>query len=144
MKNVQTRAELDVAMQGKTRGELLDVIFSLMALDRLMSARQIAEASGVSKRDVLAAMKAGAFVDPLFGRGFFCRASNSLRVSARAANAWRRSFFVPVLPAVDSITGHKKESAASEIGLGGKNAGQMGRRVVRELSPGFLAGNGAK
>jgi hypothetical protein len=37
----------------------------------LLTARQIAEASGVVKGHVLADMKAGRFVDPIFGAGFF-------------------------------------------------------------------------
>jgi hypothetical protein len=117
--DVQTRAELDVVLQGKTRSELVDLIWSLVSLDKLLSARQIAEACGISKRTVLQAMKAGAFVDPLFGRGCFFFAANCIKVSIRAANAWRRSFFVQP----DSITGHKKKTG-SDIGVDGKRAGQ--------------------
>jgi hypothetical protein len=129
----KTRPELESLLSDKTRGELFDVIFSLTTFDQLLTARQIADASHVSKRDVLADIKAGRFIDPIFGRGFFCRASNSLRVSASAANAWRHSFFVPV----NSLPSHKKERAASEIDVAGKNAGQ--KAMVRELSPVFLA-----
>jgi hypothetical protein len=58
------------------------------------TAREIAEAEGCNKRDVLADMKAGRFVDPIFGAGFFCRARNSFRVTGSAVKAWRQSFFV--------------------------------------------------
>jgi hypothetical protein len=109
----------------------------------LVSAREIAEASKMSRRDVLADMKTGKFVDPIFGAGFFCRASNSLRVSASAANAWRKSFFVSVSadrPPADSIPPHKKREAvasAFQTDLDGRNFGQK-RATIRRLSPVFL------
>jgi hypothetical protein len=134
----KTREELATALAGKSRGELLELIFSLVTFERLLSAREIAEASRMSRRDVLAAMKAGDFVDPIFGAGFFCRAANSFKVSASAANAWRRSFFVPA----DSIPPHKKRSiagiSARHTDLNGESRGQK-RAMVRDLSPGFLA-----
>ncbi len=108
----KTRAEIDALLRERSRGELVDLIFSLVTFERLLTAREIADASHVAKRDILADMRAGRFVDPIFGAGFFCRAGNSLKVSASAANAWRASFFVPV-PAADSIPGHKKEAFPS-------------------------------
>ena len=51
---------------------------------------------------------------------FFCGAANSLRVSASTADSWRKSFIVPI----NSIPGHKKEGAALEIGVDGKNSEQ--------------------
>jgi len=45
-------------------------VVSLAGLERLLTARQIAEASGVVKRHVLADMLAGRFVDPIFAVGF--------------------------------------------------------------------------
>lgn len=125
----KTRAELESCLADKSRAELLDLLFSLVTFERLLTAREIAEASHVAKRDVLAAMRAGCFVDPLHGRGFFCRAGNSLRVSAGAANAWRRSFFVPV---VDPIPPHKKDSSPSVIGAGaGKSAQRRNGSAAR-------------
>jgi hypothetical protein len=90
----KSRNELAASLAGADRDALLDLIFSLVTFERLITAREIAEATHCNKRDVLADMKAGRFVDPIFGAGFFCRASNSFRVSVSAANAWRRSFFV--------------------------------------------------
>jgi hypothetical protein len=71
--------------------------------ERLLTAREIA--------DVLADMKAGRFLDPIFGRGFFCRSGNSLRVSA--ANAWRGAFFVPL-----SVEPRKKGSSVTDASAG--------------------------
>lgn len=112
----KTRAELDAVLADKSRAELVDVIFSLVTFERLLTAREIAEASHVAKRDVIADMRAGRFADPLHGRGFFCRSGNSLRVSAAAANAWRRSFFVPV-----AVPLCKNKGSASEIGASAGN-----------------------
>jgi hypothetical protein len=72
--------------------------------------------------------------DPIFGRGFFCPASNSLRVIPSSANAWRHSFFIavdptaPVTPRI-SIPDHKngnpiaalKKEGRLETDLTGKN-----------------------
>jgi hypothetical protein len=99
----------------------------------------------MSRRDVLADMKAGRFVCPIHGRGFFCRASNSLRVTAAAANAWRRSFFVPVELAGDPIASHKREIEPGDRSPISPATDQHGpnirqrRAVVRRLSPSFLA-----
>jgi hypothetical protein len=105
----KTREELAAALEDKSRAELLELIFSLVNFERLLSAGEVARASRVSVRDVLADMKAGKFVDPVFGAGFFCRGSNSRRVSMSAANAWRARFFVRVVcqPA-DSLPPIKK------------------------------------
>lgn len=148
----KTRDELAAALADKSRAELLELIFSLVTFERLLSVREIAQASRVCPRDVSAAMKAGAFIDPIHGRGFFCRGSHSLKVSASAANAWRRSFFVsvPELPA-DSIPPLKKESGqwiedengkldwdtSVQIGVEPMNLRQK-RATIRALSPSFL------
>src|SRR5206468_6850316 len=79
-------------LAGKPWTEFVKLVVSLAGLERLLTARQIAEASGVAKRHVPADMKAGPFVDPIFGAGFFCRAPNSLRVNASAATARRQAF----------------------------------------------------
>lgn len=143
----RTRAELEECLRGKSRAQLVDLIFSLVTFEQLLTAREIAAASHMSKRDVLAAMKAGRFVDPMFGPGFFCRASNSLRVSASAANAWRESFFVRI-PGNGSglfpIPARKKERAVIPgpyTDLVGGNSLQKAARdrvTVRRLSPAFL------
>lgn len=131
----KTRDELADALADKSRAELLELIYSLVTFERLLSVREIAQGSRVCHRDVLADMKAGKFVDPIFGRGFFCRASNSLKVSAGAANAWRRSFFVSVPPA-DSIPPHKKREprrCSPQTDLDGRNFRQK-RATIRSLS----------
>lgn len=148
----KTRTEVETALAGKSRAELVELVFSLVTFERLLTSREIAEASHVAKRDVIRAMRAGGFVDPIFGRGFFCRAGNSLRVSATAANAWRQTFFVPVASR-DSIPGHKKSAAFPSIlqsaederrpecwqtDVEGENARAKGRAVVRRLSPAYL------
>jgi hypothetical protein len=119
----KTRAELAAALAGLDRQALLDLVFSLVSFERLLTAREIAEATHCNKRDVLADMKAGRFVDPIFGAGFFCRAANSFRVSASAANAWRRSFFVPVRRR-DAIPTQKNTRSSSQNGIEGEKAGE--------------------
>jgi len=56
-------------------------------------------------------------------------------VSASAANAWRRSFFVPV----EAMPPLKKECGSIETDVDGKNTAQ---KAIRELSPEWLAANG--
>lgn len=85
-----------MALAGMDHEQLVTLVHSLVTLERLYTARQIAESEGCNKRDVLADMKAGRFVDPIFGAGFFCRARNSFRVTGSAVKAWRQSFFVPL------------------------------------------------
>jgi hypothetical protein len=126
----KTRAELSLALAGLDREALLDVVFSLVTFERLLTAREIAQATHCNKRDVLADMKAGRFVDPIFGAGFFCRAANSFRVSASAANAWRRSFFVPIRRR-DPIPLEKKTREPSQNDVNGEKAGQ--RRHPQDL-----------
>lgn len=147
----KSREELADVLADKTRSELLELIFSLVTFERLLSARDISERSLVARRDVLADMKAGKFADPIFGAGFFCRASHSLRVTASAANAWRRSFFVPA-PADLNTTHKNRESfpsllqsaereraqTAAQMGVSAENLEQK-RAQVRDLSPAFLA-----
>jgi hypothetical protein len=135
----KTRAELAVALAGLDREALLDLVFSLVSFERLVTAREIAEATHCNKRDVLADMKAGRFVDPIFGAGFFCRAANSFRVSASAANAWRRSFFVPVRRP-DAIPA-QKNTCGSENGIEGQKAGQSDRLELAGATAGELMPN---
>lgn len=119
----KTRREIETALSDKSRAELLDVIHSLVTFERLLTAREIAEASHVDKRTVLADMHAGRFEDQIFGAGFFCRGSKSFRVSASAANRWRESFFVRVR---DALPSHKKDSQPDAIAAEKNNAPQNG------------------
>jgi len=121
----KTRCELDTLLQSKSRTELIDLIFRLTTFERLLTAREIAEASHMSKRDVLRDMKAGCFEDPIFGRGFFCRAANSLRVSASAANAWRGSFFV----SVEQKNEMESQPVSKEQRKTGREAGELRQRL---------------
>ena len=60
-----------------------------------------------------------------FQRSFFCRTSNSLSVkTAAAANAWRPSLFVRVLPV--ALPPFKKERQSAQIDLSEVNPGQNG------------------
>jgi hypothetical protein len=124
-------AELETLLSDKPRAELVRLIHRLTNFEQLLTARQVAEATQCRKRDVLADMIAGRFVDPILGRGFFRRSANSVRVSAAAANAWRARFFVPASPAVDSITRNKKGAGAQVIGVEDRKARQKAVRHVR-------------
>ena len=131
----KTLEEIAAALVRVDREGLLTLIHSLVTLEKLYSARQIAEMEGCNKRDVLSDMKAGRFVDPIYGAGFFVRARNSFRVTGSAVAAWRRSCFVrarrqDVLEA-DSIPLEKNKRAASENDVNGEKPGQ--RRHAPEL-----------
>jgi hypothetical protein len=73
--------------QPVSRGEKLN-LFS-MTFEQLTTAREIASASGVSKRQVLREMNDGKFVDPVLGPGFYMRGRNSKKVTVSAADAWQ-------------------------------------------------------
>lgn len=107
----KTRDELSEVLADADREALLDLVFSLVTLERLVGATTIARETGLNKRRVLADMKAGAFVDRIFGPGFFCTGRHSFRVSVSAANAWRESFFVRARRA--AIPAQKKNARAS-------------------------------
>lgn len=85
-------------MQGKSPAELCELIVSLLYLEPLFSAAQIAKREGMNVRDVRRAMRSGAMPHPILGPGYFCRGVNSKKVGASAVNAWRRQFFVSVSP----------------------------------------------
>ena len=142
----KTRREIETSLSEKTREQLLDLIHNLVTFERLLTAREIAEASHVDKRTVLADMHAGGFVDPIFGAGFFCRGSKSFRVSATAANAWRESFFVRITgngsSRTESIPAHKKERAESIAALKKEppsENGVTGKKAEQKAGPGQLA-----
>jgi len=138
--NGKTRDEIEAALTEKTRAQLLDLIHELATFDRLLTAGQVAACTRKNKREVLAAMKAGRFVDPIFGAGFFCLAANSFRVSITAANAWRRSFFVPVDAEATApvraarpsrmLSPHKKKIGARR--QNGVDGGKLGQRAPRD------------
>jgi hypothetical protein len=117
----KTRAEIEEALINKSREDLLDLIHRLVSFENLLTAREIAEASHIPRRLVLGDMRAGRFVDPIHGAGYFSRSAQSFRVSSSAANAWRASFFVPVR----ALPSGKKYPRA-DIGVGGKNSAQNG------------------
>lgn len=99
----RTRGEIERALAGKSREELLDLIYRLVTFEPLLTARQIANTCHVAKRDVLREITQGKFVDPVLGPGFFTRGGNSKKVTISAANAWRASYFVPVSPSAHKI-----------------------------------------
>jgi hypothetical protein len=89
----KNREEIDRALTGKTRAELIDIIFSLSTVEQHFKAGEIASRSGMTKRTVLADIHAGRF-----NGEFFKRAGNQITVTASGVNAWRRSFRVQVDP----------------------------------------------
>jgi hypothetical protein len=133
----KTREELSAALADKKRAELVELIYRLTTFEHHLTAREIADATHCRRRDVLADMRAGRFVDPIFGSGFFCRSENSLRVSASAANAWREQFFVPV----DSIPADKKRRARTRVT--DVRAKKTAQRRTADRSA-LLADNGAR
>ena len=124
--------ELESLLASTSHEQLVRLIHQLVTFDRLLTAREISDASHVCKTDVLDDMHAGRFVDPLFGPGFFCRSLNStgMRVTASAANEWRRLWFVPRR---DLPSGKKERGSQT-----GDDAISAGQKAVRDLSPEFL------
>jgi hypothetical protein len=120
----KSREEIERELADHPRADLLDLIFFLATLEPLLTPREIAQASHVSKRDVLQDMKAGKFIDPVLGAGFFCRGKNSLRVGTAAVNAWRRRFFVRVRSAAGASSNGsaKKSGGPADIVVGGKKS----------------------
>jgi hypothetical protein len=91
----KTIAELEALLADTSREQLIKLLHQYTSPNQLLSARQIAAASGVDKRDVIADMKAGRFRDPILGPGFFCRHPklSRMRVSAAAVADWERQWF---------------------------------------------------
>lgn len=118
----KSRREQAAALKPKSRAELLELIYRLTTFEHCLTPGEIAEAFKCRKRDVVAAMKSGQFIDPVFGPGFFTRGQTSMRVTTSAANQWRRDYFVPVEP----IPAEKKERAAAQTGVDVKKAAQKG------------------
>ena len=88
----KTREEIERLLQGKSRHELFDIIFSLTTVEQLFKPAEIAKRSCLNKRAVLRDIRAGKFGN------YYCRAENSIAISASGVNAWRRSFCVPANP----------------------------------------------
>lgn len=85
----KSREQLEVTLRHKTRAELLDVIHSLVTVEQLLKPGEIAARSCLNKRAVLRDIRDGKFGD------YYCRAENSIAVSASGVNKWRNSFRVP-------------------------------------------------
>ena len=85
------REAIDRILAGKTRTELIDLIFSLSTIEPHFTPSEIARRSGMSKRTILADIHAGRF-----NGEYYKRAENQITVSASGVNAWRRSFRVEV------------------------------------------------
>ncbi len=85
----KTREQIKRQLAGKSRSDLLDLIFSLRTVEQLLKPSEIAARSCLNKRAVLRDIRDGKFGD------YYCRAENSIAVPASGVNAWRRSFRVP-------------------------------------------------
>jgi hypothetical protein len=85
----KTREQIEVTLTSKSRAELLDLIFSLVAVEQLFKPAEIAARSCLNKRAVLRDIRDGKFGE------YYCRAENSIAVPTSGVNAWRRAFRVP-------------------------------------------------
>ena len=85
----KTREEIEIRLKGKSRSELLDLIYSLTTVEQLLKPAEIAARSGLNKRAVLRDLREGKFGD------YYCRAENSVSIPLSGVNAWRRRFLVP-------------------------------------------------
>jgi hypothetical protein len=84
----RTREQIESALAGKGRSELLDIIFSLTTVEQWFKPSEIAARSCINKRAILRDIRDGKFGD------YYCRASNSIAVPASGVNKWRRRFLV--------------------------------------------------
>ena len=85
----KTREQIERSLAGRSRPELLDLIFSLITVEQLFKPSEIAARSCLNKRAVLRDIRDGKFGD------YFIRAENSITVPASGVNAWRNRFRVP-------------------------------------------------
>lgn len=85
----KTREQIEAALAGKSKAELVDIIYSLATVEQWFKPAEIAARSCVNKRAILRDIRDGKFGD------YFCRAENSIAVPASGVNKWRRSFLVP-------------------------------------------------
>jgi hypothetical protein len=88
----KTREQIESALAGRSRSELLDIIFSLTTVEQLLKPSEIAARSCLNKRAVLRDIRDGKFGD------YYCRAENSIAVPASGVNKWRSGFRVPARP----------------------------------------------
>jgi hypothetical protein len=84
----KTREQIETALAGKTRSELLDIIFSQATVEQWFKPAEIAARSCLNKRAILRDIRDGKFGD------YFCRAENSIAVPASGVHKWRRGFLV--------------------------------------------------
>ena len=87
----KSREEIDRALAGKTRAELIDIIFSLATVEQHFRPAEIARRSGMTKRTVLADIHKGRF-----NGEYYKRSANQITVSATGVNIWRANFRVVV------------------------------------------------
>jgi len=85
----KSREDIERLLAGKSRAELLDIIYSHATVEQLFKPAEIAARSCINKRAVLKDIR-----DGKFGQ-YFCRAENSIAVPASGVNSWRRRFLVP-------------------------------------------------
>jgi hypothetical protein len=88
----RTREQIESTLAGKSRSELLDIIFSLTTVEQLFKPAEIAARSRLNKRAVLRDIRDGKFGD------YYCRAENSIAVPASGVNKWRNIYRVPAKP----------------------------------------------
>jgi hypothetical protein len=91
----KSREEIQKALIGKSRKELIDIICCLVTVEQHYKPAEVAARSGMKKRTVLADIHAGKF-----GGEYYKRAENQITVSASGVNAWRESFRV-VVPSME-------------------------------------------
>src|SRR5437764_14240789 len=84
----KTHEEIERQLAGRSRSELIDLIFSLVTVEQLFKPAEIAARSCINKRAVLKEIRDGKFGP------YFCRAENSIAVPASGVNSWRRRFLV--------------------------------------------------
>jgi hypothetical protein len=95
----KSREEIERALVGKTRSELIDLIVSMATVEQHYRPSEIAARSAMAKATVLADIHAGRF-----GGEYYKRAENQITVSASGVNAWRRDFRIIVMPGETAVT----------------------------------------
>ena len=88
----KTHEEIERQLAGRSRSELIDLIFSLATVEQLFKPSEIAARSCINKRAILKDLRNGKFGH------YYCRAENSIAVPASGVNEWRRRFLVPAKP----------------------------------------------
>jgi hypothetical protein len=84
--------QVTAAVAHKSRRELIDLIYSLVTVEQLLKPSEIAARSCLNKRAILRDIRDGKFGD------YYCRAENSIAVTASGVNKWRSNFRVPTRP----------------------------------------------